>query len=390
MNILLILVFLNTQFTYTLKKGDNLANVFTKAGLSQETNLKLINILKKEINIRRCFPGEKIIISTDSSKNFVKLVYEKKDATYVVDSLFCIQRLKECIVLAHLKGVVDKGILYDAVIKKGGTPKLVYEFADEVFPWDIDFNVETRKNDTFEILVPQKYVDERFIGYGKIIYAAYRGWIGNYTGIYYIPEGKRPRYYDKKGKSLQKLFLKAPLSYRRVSSKFSRSRLHPILRIRRPHYGVDYAAPMGTAVRAIGDGKVTFKGWNGDYGRQVIIRHGKGYKTYYGHLSRYAKGIRKNKWVKQGQIIGYVGSSGLSTGPHLDFKIKRYKRWIDPLKLKPPSLKPLSKKELTRYKKYQNELSILFLGIETMEEIKTLTELGKNIKYQVSNIKDTN
>jgi len=186
---------------------------------------------------------------------------------------------------------------------------------------------------------------------------------------------------------LRRFFLKAPLSYVRISSRFSYSRLHPILRIRRPHFGIDYAAPIGTSVRTIGDGTATFAGWRGGYGRQVIIKHKNGYKSYYGHLYRYAKGIKKGKFVKQGDIIGYVGSSGLSTGPHLDFRISRYGKWLDYLKLKPPAVKPLDKKELKRYENYKGELFALLEGIKGIESIRSLLHISNSLTEALQNAK---
>jgi murein DD-endopeptidase MepM/ murein hydrolase activator NlpD len=173
--------------------------------------------------------------------------------------------------------------------------------------------------------------------------------------LYQNPEAHRD-YFDLKGKSLRKTLLKSPLSYRRISSKYSKSRLHPILKIRRPHYGVDYTARTGTPVVAAGDGRVIYKGWKRDYGKTVIIRHALEYQTYYGHLSRFAKKLSKGTWVKQGQVIGYVGSTGLSTGPHLDYRVKKGGKHIDPLKMVPPSVAPVQQKFMQDYLQVRDEM----------------------------------
>ncbi len=374
--------FLLVTRTHTLKSGENIAEILLSNGISKKSTAQVVSALGKKINLRKCKPGDKLYITTRPASQpsgregkFIELKYEQPHATWVVDSLNNVSKLKERKVLIYLKGTIEKGSLWDALLSIGGTPKLVYEFAETVFPWDIDFNVETRNGDKFEIFTTARYIENRFIGYGKILFATYlpKEWQKNkkYTGIYY-PKG-RHGYYSLDGKSLQRLFLKAPLSYVRVSSRFSYSRFHPILRIRRPHLGVDYAAPTGTPIRTIGDGKVTFVGWRKGFGRQVIIRHSRGFKSYYGHLSRFRKGIKKGKYVKQGKVIGYVGSTGLSTGPHLDFRLKKHGKWINPLKLNPPSIKPLKGKELQRYKEYKKELFTLMSGIKTLKKILPLS-----------------
>lgn len=170
-----------------------------------------------------------------------------------------------------------------------------------------------------------------------------------FTSFYFTDNSGRSSYYDKNGKSLRKAFLKSPLRYRRISSYFSKRRFHPILKIYRPHYGIDYAAPIGTPVESIGDGRITVIGWKGGYGRYIKIRHNHTHETAYGHLSRFAKGLKKGSKVKQGDVIGFVGSSGLSTGPHLDFSVTKRGRYIDPLKIESPPALRLSTKDKERF-----------------------------------------
>jgi murein DD-endopeptidase MepM/ murein hydrolase activator NlpD len=208
-----------------------------------------------------------------------------------------------------------------------------------ILAYEIDFLTEPRAGDRIRLLVEEKWLDEEFLGFGRIIYAAYEGArvcvqgvcfgtdsAGSAAGIYYTPEGE----------SLTRAFLRSPLNYRRISSRFSRRRFHPILRVWRPHLGVDYAAASGTPVVATGGGVVGFAGWNGGFGNQVRIRHGSLYETCYGHLSRFARGLRAGQRVERGQLIGYVGSTGLSTGPHLDFRVKERGTYVDPLSMRNP------------------------------------------------------
>jgi murein DD-endopeptidase MepM/ murein hydrolase activator NlpD len=352
-----------------MQSGSVIGEIIASSGLGTKSYQNLLSLLEDSMDVRKCHPGDKIRVKR-MGERLVEFEYIGKDGIYKVDSLYSFKRQGEKIVISLIKGFINGGCLWNAVISNGGSPNLVYRFADEIFAWDIDFNTETQVGDEFVIVVYKKYAGERFLSYGDILYAYYRMGKKEWQAFYYTPGKKKPDYYDPNGRSLQRIFLKAPLSYRRISSKFSKSRFHPILRIRRPHYGVDYAAPTGTPVRTIGDGKVIFKGWNGGYGNQVIVQHGSQFKTYYGHLSRFAEAIKKGCYVKQGDVIGYVGSTGLSTGPHLDFRIKKNEKWVDPLKLNPPSKKkPLSKGEKENFEEYKRRVFSLQRDLEASKNL---------------------
>lgn len=357
------------EYNHTMQRGSTLSEAIEMSGLGKDSYVKLITLLEDSVDVRKCYPGDKINIKRSGNK-IVEFSFEGKYLTYSVDSLYRFKREKEKLLLTLIHGYIDGGFLWEAIVSNGGSPNLVYRFTDEIFIWDIDFNVETRTGDEFSILVYKRYIGERFLGFGNILYASYKQVRRELRAYYYTPEGKRPDYYNLEGKSLQRVFLRAPLSYTRISSRFSKSRLHPILRIRRPHLGVDYAAPIGTPVKTIGDGKVILRKWNGGYGNQVVIQHGSRYKSYYGHLSRFVSRVKKGSYVKQGDIIGYVGSTGLSTGPHLDFRIKRDGRWIDPLKLDPPSRKdPISQEEMESFKEYKEHIFSLQRQLETCRNL---------------------
>lgn len=237
---------------------------------------------------------------------------------------------------------------YESGIEGGMPPDIIMDIAD-VFAWDIDFLVDIRPGDTFRVIFEVHYRKGRCIGHGKVLAAMFVNQHKVFTSFYFTDSGGRSSYYDKNGRSLRKAFLKSPLRYRRISSYFSKRRLHPILKIYRPHYGVDYAAPIGTPVESIGDGRITFIGRKGGYGRYIKIRHNHIYETAYGHLSRFSKGLKKGSKVKQGDVIGFVGSSGLSTGPHLDFSVTKRGRYIDPLKIKSPPALRLSINDKERF-----------------------------------------
>lgn len=211
----------------------------------------------------------------------------------------------------------------------------------EIFSWDIDFNTEIQRGDHFRLMVEKLYLDDRMVRYGNILAVEFHNAGKLYTGYRFEdPEGEAG-YFDERGRSLKRDFLRSPVKFSRISSRFSYRRLHPVLRKRRPHLGVDYAAPTGTRVVAAGNGRVRYRGWKGGYGNQIEIRHGNGFTTYYAHLSRFARGLRRGSKVVQGQVIGYVGSTGLSTGPHLDYRVRRNGVFVNPLTLKMTPSKPL-------------------------------------------------
>jgi len=209
-------------------------------------------------------------------------------------------------------------------------PELVMTFAD-LFACDVDFFTDIQEGDEFGLLYERQYRQGRLMGPGRI----YSAWFvnnGKRFELYHFTSAVGEEgYFDAEGNSRKKMFLKSPLQYRRISSFFSKSRLHPILKIRRPHLGVDYAAATGTPVETVATGTVTFKGWKGGYGNLVIVKHNKTYTTQYAHLSAFAKGLAKGQKVQQGDLIGFVGSTGLSSGPHLDFRMMKDDAFVDPL-----------------------------------------------------------
>lgn len=233
----------------------------------------------------------------------------------------------------------------------------------EIFSWDIDFNTEIRRGDHFRLMVEKLYLEDRMVRYGDILAVEFHNAGKRYTGYRFEdPEGE-VGYFDERGRSLKRDFLRSPVKFSRISSRFSYRRLHPILRKRRPHLGVDYAAPTGTRVVAAGNGRVRFRGWKGGYGNLVEINHGNGFRTYYAHLSRFARGLRRGSKVIQGQVIGYVGSTGLSTGPHLDYRVRRNGVFVNPLTLKTMPSKPLKPKYRSAFRqvklKWQQKLAAI-------------------------------
>ncbi len=274
---------------------------------------------------------------------------------------------------AHVRRSVSgevRGALESSIRRAGGPPSLANSMA-QVLQWDLDFNRDLRVGDRFEILYDELLLDGKVEGVAAIHALRYRNrehWLEAYrfSGDE-VTEGTAPedgeaaatgpdRYYDDEGQPLRRQFLRSPLPYSRVTSRFSMNRFHPILKRRMPHYGVDYGAPTGTAVRATADGTVVSAGMRGGGGRTVRLRHSNGYVTSYLHLSGYAEGIRSGRRVQQGQVVGYVGTSGLSTAPHLDYRVQRNGRWINPATLVNEPVPPLAAALLPVFHRHRDAL----------------------------------
>ena len=343
-----------------MEKGSCLYMALKKRGVPPDQIALITAHLKPIFDFRDCNPGDSFRASLDEGDELQKFTYEagladiyevtREGDRYVASK-------KEIILDRHLTRVEGKieSTLLDAIEKAGEGDRLALAFAD-IFAWEIDFHNDPRKGDRFKILVEKLYKDGQFIRYGNILAATYDTSSQEYRGFYFKGPGGREGYYDEKGRSLEKSFLRSPLKFTRITSGYSRRRRHPILGGYHPHLAVDYAAPPGTPIRAVGDGRVVFRGWNRGYGKQITIKHGNGYTTYYGHLSRYARGIKKGKWVKQKQIIGYVGSTGLATGPHLDYRISRNGKFLDPLKMKSPPISSIRRQQLADFEAERNYL----------------------------------
>lgn len=249
--------------------------------------------------------------------------------------------------VVQLGGVIETS-LFDALVDLGEHPELVNELAD-IFIWDFDFSSQTRPGDEFRMVYEKYYDRQGFVRYGAILAAQYRAESRDMTAVYFEDDEGYGDYFTPEGNSVRRTFLRAPVKYSRISSRYSNSRLHPILKVRRPHHGIDYAAPSGTPIWAVADGEVIYKGVNGGYGRLVKVRHNNGYVSYYGHLSRYGQGLRVGSRVRQKQVVGYVGSSGLSTGPHLDYRLRINGRFVDPLRVRFPKGEPVPVESADRF-----------------------------------------
>ncbi len=310
--------------------------------------------LKPYVNFRK-IKGGTYRYFQDMKGELVKFIYEASPTEiYEIEKDSEGYRIrKKDIVLENrpVKVVGEiRSSLFEAMEAAGEQDPLTIAFA-EILAWEIDFYKGAREGDRFKVVVEKIYKGDQFIQYGPIRAVEYQRGERIIRGFRY-----KGGYYNEKGISLKKAFLRAPLRFNRISSKFSRARKHPILGGLRPHYGVDYAAPPGTPIWAVADGTVTSCGWNGGFGNQVILRHMNGYITYYGHLSAFGSGIRKGTRVSQKQIIGYVGSTGLSTGPHLDYRLAKDGQFRNPLKEVFPAGLPIEKGEMETFHQTRDEM----------------------------------
>jgi murein DD-endopeptidase MepM/ murein hydrolase activator NlpD len=263
--------------------------------------------------------------------------------------------------LVVVKGEV-RSSLFDAVLTAGEGDELALDLAD-VFQWDIDFHREVREGDRFEVLIERVRADGRTVAYGPILAATYDNDGHRWTAVRYAPSVGNAGYYDGQGRPLKKEFLRAPLRFTRITSRYSLSRMHPILGRRMPHWGVDYGAPVGTPVMATADGVVIYRGWKGGGGNTVELRHRNGFVTGYLHLSRFASGLRVGRRVSQGETVGYVGATGLATGPHLDYRVWHNGAHVNPMTLSHDPAPPLATAELPRFRTWAERLLPL-LGTE--------------------------
>lgn len=323
----------------TVRKGETVSTIFEKYHLDLGELFRMRQASASIHPLRDISVGRPYTITLDMDNNVLSLAYHidddeilrviRSEPGYLADKVPIEYERR----IGTLGGVVQSNLV--SSLSGGGQSELLVIQLSDIFSWDVDFNTDFRKGDTFRILVEERWLDGEFRNYGDIL-AAELSVDGNTYRAYRFDTGDRSDYFDDEGKSLRKAFLKAPLSYRRISSGFTKRRMHPILKIARPHFGVDYAAPAGTPVSTVGDGAVIFAGYKGPNGNLVIVRHPNGYTTSYGHLARIAKGIRRGAEVRQGDLIGTVGATGLATGPHLDYRIRRHGTFLNPLTVNLP------------------------------------------------------
>lgn len=357
-----------------IKSGDTLASILSKKGVSSATTHKLARLNEQTKKLRYIKPGQEIQLLLDENRNLRQMKYIPD-----ITSTLLIQRTED---QSFRSQIINYQLDAYPVYREGRIETSLFEAAANadipedvimdlvgIFGWDIDFSLDIRSGDRFGIVYEELYKDDVKIRNGRILSAEFINKGKTYRAVYYTDPKGDSDYFTPEGKSMRKAFLRSPVEFSRISSRFSNKRWHPVLSKWRSHKGVDYAAKRGTPVRASGDGKVIFAGTKGGYGRLIVLRHGGRYTTAYGHLRRYARGIRSGKRVKQGQIIGYVGSSGLATGPHLHYEFRVNGAHRNPLTVRLPEATPVHKSYLSHFKENtQVYLSMLRLMDRTLAD----------------------
>ncbi|MBU1096526.1 MAG: peptidoglycan DD-metalloendopeptidase family protein [Bacteroidetes bacterium] len=310
----------------------------------------------KKINVGNTYTIFSDIDSVESVKYFV---YEIDPINYIIcdlrDSIYIHLESREVVTkIREISGIIEYS-LYSTLSGINASDLLALKMAD-AFAWQIDF-YGIQKGDFFKIIFEENYVQDKLVGIGKINAALFNHRSKDYYAFRFEQEGQ-DEYFDEHGNSLRKAFLKAPLKFSRISSRYTNKRFHPVLKYYRPHRGIDYAAPAGTHIQSVGDGLITDVRWTNQGGRFVKIKHNSTYSSGYMHLQAYAKGIKVGKRIRQGDVIGYVGSSGLATGPHLDFRFWKNNELVNYLSQEFPSSRPIDKKDQLAFTAFKDSIKI--------------------------------
>lgn len=339
--------------TQVVRQNQFLSEILLAKGLNHFEIDKLVKTTLPCFDFRKMNRGQKFTFfsTPDSAHRLKHIVYEINKIDYVHvtlgDSIAAARGQKEIQRLEKTAYATIRSSLWKTIQDQNLSPALAIKLSD-IYAWSVDF-FGIEKGDYFKVMYTEEFVDGESIGIGVIHSALFSHHKKDIYAFRFEQDGNWD-YFDEDGNSLRKAFLKAPLTFSRISSRFSNARLHPILKIRRPHHGVDYAAPSGTPVHSIGDGRVVQKGWDSKGGGNFVkITHNSVYSTVYMHLSGFASGLNAGQLVKQGQLIGYVGSTGLSSGPHLDFRVFQNGKPIDPLKMESPPVEPVKPDNMSRY-----------------------------------------
>ena len=348
----------------TIRRGETIDTSLKRHNISAELRGSIIDALRSKLDFKRLKPEDSYTLQLDHKGELDTFRYESGplDILTVKNSDQGYQVSKDPIELERKKIKITAEItssLFAAFTDKDEDMRLVYAFAD-IFASRIDFNTEIQSGDRFSLVVDKYYKNGKLVGYGKIEAAQYHRVKGaSLTAFLYTSAQGKDTYYDQDGMGVGTSFLRSPVPVGKLSSKFTYQRRHPITGQIKPHLGIDLSAPHGTPIMAVADGKVVDIGYNGGYGNQIVIAHNGDYKTYYGHLSRFKAGLRRGSLVSKKDIIGYVGSTGVSTGPHVDYRVQHHTVFQDPFGMTFKAQIALSGKELKRYKQETGSLAEL-------------------------------
>ena len=366
---------------YKVRKGDSMALIFSRAGESAKTLHNIINSGAAARQLAHLQIGQTVAFGYSADRELQQLKFSPKKTEQLVVSLQDGSWHPEVISenvetrIEHATATITDSLFLSGS-KAGLSDNTIMKLAG-IFGWDIDFALDIRKGDQFTVIYEGRYLDGERLSDGEIIAAEFINQGKSYQAIRYTDAEDDTQYYSPEGRSMRKAFLRTPVKFSRISSKFTKKRWHPVLKKWRSHRGVDYAAPRGTPVKATSNGKIAFKGRKGGYGNAIFVQHGKKYTTVYGHLNGYAKGMRKGKKVKQGQIIGYVGSTGLATGPHLHYELRVNGAHRNPLTIKLPKAESLAKQYMDDFKQQAQPLLTQLALINASQVASTDQELDQ-------------
>lgn len=338
---------------FTIERGDSLSSLFGQAGLNDRKMYRILNGKGKADKLSHLRTGREIEFGFDENGKLAMLVLHNSRTTKLKavrkdDGFHTHEEMREPEVeLAYANGEIQTSYILAA--NRAGLGTKIRNKLSRIFGWRVDFSRDLRKGDRFGVLYEKQYLDGEMIGYGRILAATFTNRGKTYSAALYTDAEGDSDYYTPEGESLRKAFLRAPLQYQRISSHFDMNRRHPILNRTRPHEGTDFAASPGTPVKASGDGRITYVGRDGGYGKTVRIDHGNEVTTVYSHLRSYKRGLHRGKSVQQGEVIAYVGMSGLATGPHLHYEYRISGRPRNPLHVSLPDADPIPEDKMAQF-----------------------------------------
>lgn len=348
------------RYPFAMPARSTLSAELIKLGFTYPEISKIVEVAKPFKNLARMNPGTRFAVQQDEANKLtgIRFRFNPKDVLQI--NLIgeewqaeIIEKPVQIQVVTYLGSVNTN--LWESAAEAKMSPALISEMA-EIFAWQVDFSREVQVGDKWRISIEEELIHGERVGLGTILSAEYINSGRTHAAVLFRQDGENVGYYAPDGSSLRKMFLKSPIQFGRISSKFNRNRFHPVLKTHRPHMGVDYAAPIGTPIRAVGDGVISFAGWSGGGGNVLKLRHNSVYDTAYKHLKGFAPGVKRGSRIKQGQVIGYVGNTGLSTGPHLHFEFYVNGKYVDPLRQKFPAAEAIPQESLAEFLHSQQDL----------------------------------
>lgn len=363
----------------TIERGDSLSRIFKRHGLSRHDLANLLASNKKSKQLRHLKPMQKVTLKVKNG-HLVRLAIQLtplKSAVFrLTDSgeyTFLQETLLPQIRLSAVRTTINRSLYLDG--KAIGLSDKTLMQLTSIFAWDIDFSQDMRAGDTFSLIYEVLLHEGDILREGRILAAEFTNRGRTIRAILNIDDLGNESYFSANGKAMHKAFLRNPVHFSRISSKFNLNRKHPVLNKIRAHKGVDYAAPMGTEIKSTADGKISFLGTKGGYGKTIEIEHGGKYSTLYAHLSKFSRRLKIGALIKQGEVIGEVGQSGLATGPHLHYEFRIKGRHINPLTVKLPQAKPIEPRYLRQFKNQSNLLGVMLASMAKSNVIKTSDKL---------------